>query len=145
MTSEDIANLNAIQDPNTLAALQDKLGQMNIKRADSDSLDLPVAIRKRVNAIKNIQLQTTKLEAELYKEVHKLEIEYAKKYAPLYQRRMQIVNGEVEPTESECVMPGEEENSTPQVEKIRGRRPTDDWLSANQGPGFPDSVGCCLR
>ena len=66
---EEIDNFNAIQDPNTLAALQEKLGQMTIKKADLDELDLPPAVRKRVNAIKNIQLQTTKLEADFFKQV----------------------------------------------------------------------------
>ena len=40
--------------------------------------------------------------------MHKLEIEYAQKYAPLYKQRAQIVSGEIEPSASECVMPGEE-------------------------------------
>lgn len=44
-------------------------------------------------------------------QVHKLEIEYAQKYAPLYQRRAAIVSGEVEPSPMECVMPGEEQDN----------------------------------
>jgi len=108
---EEIDNFNAIQDPNTLAALQEKLGQMTIKKNEQDELDLPPEVRRRVNAIKNIQLETTKIEADFFKQVHKLEIEYAAKYGPLYKRRAQIVSGEVEPSPSECVMHGEEEKS----------------------------------
>ena len=67
---EEIDNFNAIQDPNTLAALQEKLGQMTIKKPDLDELDLSPAVRKRVNAIKNIQLKTTKLEADFFKQVY---------------------------------------------------------------------------
>ena len=37
-----------------------------------------------------------------------MEIEYAQKYAPLYKQRAQIVSGEIEPSASECLMPGEE-------------------------------------
>lgn len=110
-SGDEIDNINAIQDPNTLAALQEKLGQMTIKKPEQDELDLPLPIRKRVNAIKNIQLQTTKIEADFFKQVHKLEVEYAAKYAPLYARRRQIVSGEVEPAESECLMPGEEQDN----------------------------------
>ena len=40
--------------------------------------------------------------------MHKLEIEYAQKYAPLYKQRAQIVSGEIEPSASDCLMPGEE-------------------------------------
>lgn len=106
---EDIDNFNAIQDPNTLAALQEKLGQMTVKaKPEVDELDLPPFIMKRVNAIKNLQLQATKIEAEFFKQVHKLEIEYAEKYAPLYKRRAEIVAGDVEPSPTECVFPGEE-------------------------------------
>ena len=50
---EDIDNFNAIQDPNTLAALQEKLGQMTVKaKPEVDELDLPPFIMKRVNAPK---------------------------------------------------------------------------------------------
>ena len=37
-----------------------------------------------------------------------MEIEYAEKYAPLYKRRAEIVAGDVEPSPTECVFPGEE-------------------------------------
>ena len=50
-------------------------------------------------------------------QVHKLEIEYAQKYAPLYRRRAEIVSGEVEPTASECLMPGEEPEEKTDNEK----------------------------
>lgn len=106
---EEIDNFNAIQDPNTLAALQEKIGQMTIKKPEQDTLDLPPAVRRRVNAIKNIQLETTKIEADFFKKVHLLEIEYAKKYEPLYKCRAQIVAGEVEPSPSQCT-PHEDDN-----------------------------------
>lgn len=108
--TEEIENINAIQDPNTLAALQEKLGNMSLKKETDDILAaLPLPVRKRINAIKNIQLQTTQIEAEFFEKVHELEVEYAKKYEPLYNKRKGIVVGEVEPADSECVIPGEEE------------------------------------
>lgn len=129
---EDIDNFTAIQDPNTLAALQEKLGQMNLKKQDLDELDLPPAIRKRVNAIKNIQLQTTKIEADFFKQVHKLEIEYSQKYAPLYLKRALIVAGDVEPSPSECVMAGEEVDN----EKSDSEKQENDNCSEAGIPGF---------
>ena len=41
-------------------------------------------------------------------QVHKLEIEYAAKYGPLYKRRALIVSGELEPSPSECAAHGED-------------------------------------
>jgi len=129
---EEIDNFNAIQDPNTLAALQEKLGQMTIKKPELDELDLPPAVRKRVNAIKNIQLETTKIEGDFFQQVHRLEIEYSLKYAPLYKRRAEIVSGEVEPTASECVLFGEEQDN----EKTDNEKQENDNDSDKGIPGF---------
>jgi len=127
---QEIDNFNAIQDPNTLAALQEKLGQMTV---DKDETELPKAIRKRVNAIKNIQLQTTKIEADFFKQVHKLEAEYALKYAPLYTRRQHIVCGEVEPADSECVLFGEEATEEEEEKKDNEKQEND-----NDEKGIPN-------
>lgn len=51
-----------------LAALQDKLSKMTVK-LEEDEMPLPPAVRRRVNALKNIQLETTKIEAQFFQEV----------------------------------------------------------------------------
>jgi len=131
---EEIDNFNAIQDPNTLAALQEKLGQMTIKKPDLDDLDLSPAVRKRVNAIKKIQLETTKIEADFFKKVHLLEIEYAQKYSSLYRERADIVSGAMEPSASQFVNPGDLEDQD--NEKIDNEKQENDNDSEKGIPDF---------
>ncbi|XP_067626901.1 nucleosome assembly protein 1-like 1-A [Eurosta solidaginis] len=61
--------------------------------------NLPAPIQNRVVALKNIQLEHLKLEAEFFEEVYKLERKYQEKYQPLFDRRKEIVTGHVEPSE----------------------------------------------
>jgi len=130
---EDLDNANAIQDPNMLAALQDKLSKMTVK-LEEDEMPLPPAVRRRVNALKNIQLETTKIEAQFFQEVHKLECEYARKYAPFYERRHGIVSGEVEPSKTETQWIGDEEEEEDKDDEDNEKQESD---SDEKGiPGF---------
>ena len=47
---------------------------------------LPKAVKRRLKALKKIQFEATKIEAEFYREVHKLECDYALRYAPLFEK-----------------------------------------------------------
>lgn len=47
---------------------------------------LPPAIQRKVKALKNVQLDVTKLEAEFYKEVQRLEAKYQALYQPLFDK-----------------------------------------------------------
>lgn len=47
---------------------------------------LPQSVRRRVNALKNLQVKSTYLEAQFYQEVHELERKYAGLYEPLFGR-----------------------------------------------------------
>uniref|UniRef100_A0A1A9WP61 Nucleosome assembly protein 1-like 1 n=1 Tax=Glossina brevipalpis TaxID=37001 RepID=A0A1A9WP61_9MUSC len=62
---------------------------------------LPAPLQKRITALKNLQLEHLKLEAEFFDEVYKLEKKYQEKYQPLLEKRKAIVCGEVEPPEEE--------------------------------------------
>lgn len=44
---------------------------------------LPKAVKRRLKALKKLQFESTKVEAEFYREVHKLECVYAARYEPL--------------------------------------------------------------
>nr|BAN20588.1 nucleosome assembly protein [Riptortus pedestris] len=63
---------------------------------------LPEPVKKRVNALKNLQLETLKLEASFFIEVYKLEYEYHQRMKAIYDKREKIISGTVEPTEEEC-------------------------------------------
>lgn len=65
-------------------------------------LDLPTEVIKRINALKNIQVNMIDIETKFYDELHKLECKYAHMLEPLLNQREKIVNGGYEPTESEC-------------------------------------------
>merc|ERR1711939_671222 len=64
-----------------------------------ESLD-PV-VRQRVDGLKGLQIDHTKLEAEFQREILELEKKFSEKYKPIYERRKQIVLGQVEPSEEE--------------------------------------------
>jgi len=59
-------------------------------------------IQKRVNALKNIQLEIDQAEAKLNEEIIQLECKHAPIFDALYKKRETIVSGEREPTEDEA-------------------------------------------
>merc|ERR1719278_2233159 len=62
---------------------------------------LPAPVKRRLKALKKIQLESTKIEAKFYEEVHKLECKYHEMYKPLYDQRAKITKGDYEPNEDE--------------------------------------------
>merc|ERR1719220_3271712 len=70
---------------------------------------LPAPVKRRLKALKRIQLESTKIEAKFYEEVHKLECKYHDMYKPLYDQRAKITKGEYEPNEDECEWPSDDE------------------------------------
>jgi nucleosome assembly protein 1-like 1 len=98
-----------MNNPEVLAAMQSKLaGMVGLPSGYYDSL--PVVVKRRVKALKNLQLEKLKIEANFYREVHELEVKYALKYEPLYNKRTDIVNGVYEPNDEECNFPSDEED-----------------------------------
>merc|ERR1712018_1023866 len=71
---------------------------------------LPAPVKRRLKALKKIQLESTKIEAKFYEEVHKLECKYHEMYKPLYEKRAKITKGEHEPNDDECEWPSDEED-----------------------------------
>ena len=92
-----------------MAALQGKLGSM-VGQASGYIQSLPAPVKKRIKALKKIQLEATKIEATFYEEVHLLECKYHQKFGPLYAKRATITKGEYEPNEDECEWPSDSED-----------------------------------
>ncbi|XP_076855396.1 nucleosome assembly protein 1-like 4b isoform X2 [Brachyhypopomus gauderio] len=90
----------AMQNPQALAALQDRLDSITHSPSVMDSL--PSSVRRRVNALKNLQVKSAHVEAKFYEEVHELERKYASLYQPLFDKRKAMVTGAVEPSDEEC-------------------------------------------
>lgn len=97
-----------MKDPMMLAALQDKLGSM-VGGSSGYIQSLPKAVKRRIKALKKLQFEATKIEAEFYREVHRLECEYAAKYSPLFDKRSTVVTGNYEPNDEEADWPSDDE------------------------------------
>jgi len=103
------AAASLLQDPNVMAALQGKLSTM-LGTNSGYIQSLPAPVKKRLKALKKIQFESTKIEAQFYEEVHLLECKYHTKFEPLYAKRSTITKGDYEPTEDECEWPSESED-----------------------------------
>lgn len=98
-----------------------------IKNYDCSEADtMPKFIKRRVDALKKLQLEHVNVMASYHKELMELEMKYEKLYEPLYKKRHQIVSGEYEPTDEECTLPanivenecdGDQENKEEPIKK----------------------------
>jgi len=111
-TGDKITTGNAaslLKDPAVLAALQGKLGSM-VGTSSGYIQSLPPQVKRRLKSLKKLQLESTRIEADFYKEVQELECRYQNLYQPLYDKRTQIVKGQHEPTDVECDFPSDSED-----------------------------------
>ncbi|XP_014674636.1 PREDICTED: nucleosome assembly protein 1-like 1-A isoform X2 [Priapulus caudatus] len=99
----------ALQDPQVLAALQERLGSM-VGTPSGYIQSLPKVVKRRIKALKKLQAECTNIEAKFYEEVHALEVKYAALYSPLFEKRSKVVTGAVEPADEECDWPSEDED-----------------------------------
>jgi len=97
-----------LKNPAVMAALQGKLDSM-VGSPSGYIESLPAVVKRRLKALKKIQLEATKIEAKFYEEIHLLECKYHNLYSPLYEKRTAITKGSYEPTDPECEWPSDEE------------------------------------
>lgn len=91
----DSAGLGAEDRAGLVNSLKDKL--QDLAADDSDFLkNLPANVRRRVDVLREIQVQYDELEAKFLEERAALEVKYQKLYEPLYTKRYEIVNGLLE-------------------------------------------------
>ncbi|BEI89766.1 uncharacterized protein CcaverHIS019_0211280 [Cutaneotrichosporon cavernicola] len=93
VTSMNPASLLA-NNPALLALAQHKLGAL-VGRPSGYIESLPPAVRRRIDGLKGLQVEHSKIESEFQLAI--LEVE--KK--PLYNRRVEIISGKAEPTDAE--------------------------------------------
>jgi len=62
---------------------------------------LPAEVKGRVNALKNLQLNTIKAESEYYREVKQLELKYEAKFNEINRQRAKVITGNHEPSQAE--------------------------------------------
>lgn len=70
---------------------------------------LPKSVKRRLKALKKLQLEYTNIEAKFFEEVHLLECKFNKLYTPLYEKRHTILTGGYEPNDDECDFPSDDE------------------------------------
>ena len=63
-------------------------------RINYSSQSLPAPVKRRLKALKKLQLEATKIEAKFYEEIHALECKYHELYSPLYTKRTKITKGQ---------------------------------------------------
>uniref|UniRef100_A0A1S4DKH1 Nucleosome assembly protein 12-like n=1 Tax=Nicotiana tabacum TaxID=4097 RepID=A0A1S4DKH1_TOBAC len=89
------AALNAGERANLVNVLKNKLHDLTGKHSNVPE-SLSPNVRKRVEALREIQTEHDELEANFFEERAALEAKYQKLYQPLYTKRFEIVNGVVE-------------------------------------------------
>ena len=102
-SEDDLSNATALAaglNPHIMNMMQAKL-QSLVGRSSGYVESLPAPVRRRITGLKGIQKDHGKLEAAFQEEVLQLEKKYFAKFTPLYQKRAEIVNGKVEPTEEQ--------------------------------------------
>merc|ERR1711872_524844 len=102
---------NAIaSNPALMQAVQNKLNGL-VGKSSGYIESLPEPVKKRINYLKNIQVEYANIEGKFYQEIHALEVKYSELFKPLYDKRKAVVNGNYEPTEEEgtWVEPGEDD------------------------------------
>lgn len=129
---KDPVALQALTDPSAMGELSQKLA--SVINASMQP-NVPYPVRRRIRALKNCQLTTTKLEQEFYKEVQQLEAKYQDLYQPHYDKRRDIIVGSHEPTDEESAWSDEsdEEDKTP-----------DDQTSGTNGDSSEADKGVAL-
>lgn len=136
-----------LNSPEAMAMMQNKLSGM-IGSSSGYYDTLPSVVKRRVKALKNLQVEELKIEAELSREIHELECKYATLMEPLNKKRTDIVVGAVEPTDEECNFPSdsedddqdEAENETNgDVKKVKKEKPEEEESEEDKNvKGIPE-------
>ncbi|XP_062845789.1 nucleosome assembly protein 1-like 4b isoform X2 [Trichomycterus rosablanca] len=131
-----------MQNPQALAALQDRLDSIT-QHSPSVMDSLSQSVRRRANALKNLQVRSSHIEAKFYEEVHDLERKYASLYQPLFDRRKEVVSGSVEPTDEECEWQSDDddEDLADDLQKkasIEGKKEEAEGAAVENPKGIPE-------
>lgn len=88
------------QNPALLALAQSKLGGL-VGKPSGYIASLPAPVRRRIDGLKGIQAEHSKIESEFQMAILDLEKKFLEKYNPLYERRQAIIAGSSEPTDAD--------------------------------------------
>ncbi|KAK4453617.1 nucleosome assembly protein [Podospora aff. communis PSN243] len=125
------------QNPHLVSLIQGRLGGL-IGRSSGYIESLPEEVKRRVSGLKGIQKEHSKLEAEFQEEVLQLEKKYFEKFTPLYQKRAEIVNGKLEPTEKEIEAGEDSESEGEDEDEAPKEAPKEEKKSDGPVSGIPE-------
>ncbi|XP_072747439.1 nucleosome assembly protein 1-like 1 isoform X2 [Anoplolepis gracilipes] len=130
---------STFRSPEVLDALRNYVPPVLLEQMQSQ----PIPVKRRIKALKQLQLVTTNIEAKFYEEVHALECEYYKMCAPIYQKRCEIVSGIYEPTDEQCVWESDEDEETlnnymKEKAKIEDNKENKETENEDDAKGIPD-------
>jgi len=89
---------------------------------------MPPQVKRRIKALKKLQLEATHIESKFYEEVHALECKYHKQYEPLYTKRANVICGLHEPTEEEVAGMSDDEKEDELCAEIKAKVKIEDLL-----------------
>lgn len=116
--------------------MQNKLSGL-VGRSSGYVESLPTPVRRRVDGLKGVQKEHSKLEAQFQEEVLELEKKFFAKFTPLYEKRAKIVNGQAEPTEEE-IKTGEAEREDDEDDEEAEKPSAEEEASAADLKGIPE-------
>lgn len=124
---EDVGGMNPAsllaQNPALLALAQRKFDSL-IGQSSGYIESLPAPVKRRIDGLKGIQVEHSKIESEFQLAILEIEKKFLEKYTPLYDRRLAIISGKVEPTDEE-VTAGQEADSDDEEEEEEGAQVTE--------------------
>ena len=129
----------ALGNPGFLQSVQQRFGSMG----DDGSFlaaSLPAEVVRRVNALRNLQVEHHKIESSFFEEVHALECRYLSKYQPLYEKRLNIVKGAYEPTDVEAKCAFDEDETDEETKKAAesGEKTDEQKKEEEKAVGIPE-------
>ncbi|CAF4656072.1 unnamed protein product [Rotaria sp. Silwood1] len=116
----------ALGNPDFLQNVQQRFDSMGDDAGSFLVGSLPPEVVRRVNALRNLQVEHHKIEAKFFEEVHALECRYLNKYQPLYEKRVNIVKGIYEPTDAEAKCAFDEDEHDEEAKKAETGEKTDE-------------------
>jgi len=135
--ADQVAVGAVLRNPQVMAALQARLDSM-VGNQSGYVKTLPAVVQRRIKALKNIQLETTNVEAEFFKEVHALECKYQARYEPLFEKRALITKGEYEPTEEESTWTLDDDNDEELSEEMKSKAILEGDKKDEDSKGIPE-------
>ncbi|CAH8292135.1 unnamed protein product, partial [Schistosoma turkestanicum] len=102
---------------------------------------LPAPVKRRVRALKKLQYETLKIDADFYKELFALEAKYDVQHQQIFSKRRDIVSGDIEPADEDCDWPTDDDDLCLDnlSEKLKSTaNVTKDINNSNKVKGVPD-------